>query len=141
MCLVGDFVSWELYQNRFQFYTASKTTSLDTLIYSPVAFDQDNKKILTHMEEAGYQFKDKIELDSFPSVLAFCKCGIGLAVIPQRLAQKAVEKKEIFQQQMKGFAPKGFGQHSLYATIHGSRKDDPKLKLLIKNLKSWFRHA
>lgn len=144
--LVGDFISWPLYEDRFAFYSAEKGLELSPaglgdlpLVYCPLAFDRENKRILTHLEEAGYYFREKIELDSFPSVMAFAKQGVGLSVLPTRLAAAAVKARELHPAALKGFSAKGFGSHSLAATISAHRKDDPRLRHLIQALRKWFK--
>ena len=89
-------------------------------------------------EEAAYSIQERIELDSFPSVKAFAKRGIGTAVLPERLAHKAVRSKELYPRVLKGFSPKGFGAHGIYATIHSSKKDDARIKFLVKSLRNYF---
>lgn len=145
--VVGDFMSWVLYEDRFNFYVHDRNKAALTaqtigslpLIFCPSAYDQDNKKIVQHLEEAGYFFKERIELDSFPSVMAFCQRGIGLAILPSRLAKAAVHAKKIFPVELKGFSRHGFGAHSIAASIQSSRKEDPRIRLLIRSLKDWFK--
>ena len=145
--LTGDFTSWKLYEDRFNFYAKKKpeetitpeSLGSTTLIYSPLAFDEHNKKIDQHLEEQGYRFKDKIQLDSFTSVLAFCRRGLGIAVLPQRLAADAVAANAIAPVSLRKFSHRGFGTHSLTATIKSTREDDPRVRYLIKSLRQWFR--
>jgi DNA-binding transcriptional LysR family regulator len=145
--VVGDLTSWTLYEDRFQFYTGTRqqevltpeTLKEMTLITCPAAYDRDGKGILQHLEEAGYFLKERIELDSFTSVMAFCQSGLGIAALPQRLAARALKGKEIFPVKLKGFPEKGFGAHSIAATIRAERSDDPRVRFLIKSLKAWFR--
>jgi DNA-binding transcriptional LysR family regulator len=147
--LSDQLISWDLYSDRFNFYMRGHTVkSLNPetigdlpLIYSPGAYDQDGKKIAQHLEENGYFFKERIELDSFMAVLAFAKKGLGLAVLPNRLAEVSVTASQIHSVQLKGFAAKGFGTHNFSATILEKRKDDPRLRFLIQTLKRWFKET
>lgn len=143
----GDFTSWTLYEDRFGFHGASgkvpsSLTPEDapamTLIFSPVAFDGENKGILRHLEEKGYFFGEKVELDSFTAVRTFARTGLGLAVLPQRLAEDS-NRKDLAPVALKGFPAKGFGSHSICATIRSSRTDDPRLRLLVKALRENFK--
>jgi DNA-binding transcriptional LysR family regulator len=142
----GDVSSWNLYEDRFNFYVGKQTETkfspdtVDglTLILSPSAFDSENKKILQHLEERGYFFKERLEFDSFTAVLAFARKGVGLAVLPNRLAQEVTKAGILRQAMLKGFAHSGFGTHLFAATILDSRKDDPRIKILIHSLKDWF---
>jgi DNA-binding transcriptional LysR family regulator len=145
--LSGDFTSWKLYEDRFNFYAKKplkepltpENFGSTTLIYSPVAFDEDNRKIDQHLEEQGYRFREKIQLDSFTSVLAFCRRGVGIGVLPQRLAAEAMESNAIIQVALRKFPQRGFGTHNLMATIRSDREGDPRVRFLIKSLRQWFK--
>lgn len=145
--LSEELISWELYEDRFNFYTAKKKIEILTpqsigslaLIYSPLAFDRNNKKITQHLEEKGYFFNEIIELDSFTSVMAFAKKGLGLAVLPQRLAEVSTNGRQLHLFSLDNFSAKGFGIHNFTATIHESRKDDPRIRFLIRHLREWFK--
>jgi DNA-binding transcriptional LysR family regulator len=143
----GDLISWNLYEDRFNFYMSSgKAPDLDIddicaqpLIFSPAAFDRDNRKILDHLEANGYFFKERIELDSFMAVLAFAKKGLGLAVLPSRLAEASVKLKQIEPVALKKSPASGFGTHHFAATVLESRKNDPRIRFLIRSLKESTR--
>jgi DNA-binding transcriptional LysR family regulator len=145
--LAGDVVSWNLYEDRFNFYmsgSSSGTLAPETieslsLIYSPNAIDCDNKKISQHLEENGYFFKERLELDSFMAVLAFAKKGLGLAVLPNRLAEASVKAGHLKPVSLKKFSAKGFGLHHFAVTIREHRKDDPRIRFLIRSLRDWFK--
>jgi DNA-binding transcriptional LysR family regulator len=145
--LSDQLISWNLYEDRFGFFMSKSkaeeweagSTDSAPLIYSPAAFDFENKRILQHLEEKGYHFKERMEFDSFMAVLAFAKKGLGLAVLPNRLAHAAVNAGQLRRVSLKGFSSKGFGPHHFAATIRENRKDDPRLRLLISELKGWFR--
>ncbi len=141
----GDLISWSLYEDRFNFHMnvaqkwTPETIGSLPLIYSPNAFDRENKKIAQHLEEKGYTFKERIELDSFMAVLAFARKGIGLAVLPNRLAEAGLREGQLFVASLKNFPAKGFGAHTFAATILENRKDDPRLQFLLKSLRQWYR--
>jgi DNA-binding transcriptional LysR family regulator len=146
--LLGNFTSWTLYKDKFNFYGKKgsvfqelnpETAKNLSLIYCPSAVDENNKSILMHLDEAGYQFKERIELDSFTTSCTFGKNGIGLCVLPQRLAEEALKSKKLVHINMTGFSPKGFGTHSICATIRSSSEDDKRLRLIIKLLREWFK--
>jgi LysR family hydrogen peroxide-inducible transcriptional activator len=140
-----DIISWKLYEDKFNFYmSASKAKRWNPdeveampLIYSPVAFDSENKKIILHIEEKNYKFKEIFELDSFMAVIAFAKKGLGLAVLPSRLAEAAVKSGELVVVPMRGFPARGFGVHHFAASVSETRKDDPRIKYFIKKLRDW----
>jgi len=146
--LLGEFTSWKLYDDHFSIYAASgkiqssmdpSTIGSTPLIFCPGAFDKSNKNILQLLEERGYFFKEKMELDSFPSVKAFGLRGMGLAVLPQRLAESSVHSRHLTKISLKGVSSAGIGPHTIYATVRNSRVSDSRIVLLLKELRKWFK--
>lgn len=141
--VVGDFTSWVLYEDRFNFYghkqipqeLAPDRIRELPVIYCPAAFDQENKTIRQHLEEAGYDFKERIELDSFTSVATFTSQAIGLGILPQRLAKSHLRSKHFSQVALKGFSAKGFGSHHICATVRSASDNSKRLRMLVKLLK------
>jgi DNA-binding transcriptional LysR family regulator len=146
--ITGDFTSWNIYEDRFNFYgkkdIVPSILNPDlienlTLIYCPAAFDSKNKRILNHLEEAQYFFKERIELDSFPAVATFAKNGNGIAVLPERLAEPYLNSKQLVLISLKGFSKKGFGPHNICATVRLGSEKDMRIKLILKLLREWFK--
>lgn len=146
--LVGEFTSWALYEDRFNFYgkkgiVPATLTNNDIkdlpLVYQPTAYDSENRNILSHLEEAGYHFKEKIELDSFVAVATFVKSGVGIGVIPQKLAETHVTARHFSPISLKGISSKGFGSHTLYATARSSSIDDKRIRAVVKVLRDEFK--
>jgi DNA-binding transcriptional LysR family regulator len=146
--LLGEFHSRALYEDTFQFYSAEPRRAVLTpaeaapmnLIYCPQAFDRQNRSILHHCEAAGFTFAERTELDSFPTVKAFARAGAGIAVLPRRLAAEAVNTGALHAWRLQGFAAGGFGAHGLTATVSDRRQDDPVLRVLLNELKAWFKN-
>ena len=146
--LVGDFTSWKLYEDRFNCFVSptfknkfdEKTITEVPLIYSPAAFDRNNTSILQHMEEMGLHFTQKIELDSFTSVRTFCQKGLGIGVMPLRLATEALRSRSLAPVNLGGFPKKGFGPHDLYATVRSDRSEDSRIKHVLKTLRAWLKN-
>lgn len=145
--LSDEIITWSLYEDRFNFYLKPGTNKIPEehltetmpLIYSPSAVDHENKSILQSLEERGYYFKERIELDSFMAVKAFARNGVGLAVLPQRVAEAPGENRQLDRLALKNFPVKGFGAHTFAASILESRKDDPRIRQFIRSLKNWFK--
>ena len=145
--LTGEFISWNLYEDRFNFFVNKLQTENSVengimdlpIAYSPSAFDSTNKRIFQHLEEQRYYFRQRIEFDSFMAVKAFARNGACVAVLPNRLAESDVQSGHLKPIQLKGFSVKGFGSHHFAATILESRKGDARLKILIHSLRDWFK--
>lgn len=141
--VIGDLSSWKLYEDKFSLYISRKLKGQNPLklpiIYSPHAFDEDNLSIEYHLSSKGLRFIEEIKLDSFPSVAAFVRNEVGVGVLPTRLAKEFVKSKQIIEINFPGASNVHFGKHSIFATAHSGRTDDPRIKLLIKELKLWFK--
>jgi DNA-binding transcriptional LysR family regulator len=143
--VTGDFVSWPLYKDKFNFfYKADKILELNpissrnlTLIFVPQAIDSENRSPLYHLETVGYSFSKRIALDSFTTAQSFCAKGIGLAILPMRLQE--IGKLSTSLVKLEGFSIRGFGEHTICATIRSSDTNTPRISHFIKNLKKWFK--
>jgi DNA-binding transcriptional LysR family regulator len=141
----GEFISWKIYSDRFALYSKDRIFPIKPgkiidipLIYVPSAVAQDQQTTLDCMEQAGYFFRSKIELDSFSAVRAFCKKGLGVGVLPVRLAESARDttlKKVI----LPGIPSKGFGDHDICVTVMKAKEKDPRVRALLALLKELFR--
>lgn len=146
--ITGDFISWLLYEDRFGFYghpkkvpqnLAPESSDKAPIIYCPQAFDRENKLIRQTLTERGYSFRESIELDSFTAVRTFARAGLGIGVLPLRLAEHGGAKSDLEPIELKGFSARGFGAHGIYATVRSNRADEPLVRLLVKALREDFR--
>jgi len=145
--VTGDFISWPLYKDKFNFFVKTgEVAELDpisskdlTLIYVPQAVDSENRSPLYHLEKAGYAFSKKMALDSFTTAQSFCAKGIGLAILPIRLQAADGRNDRTHMVKLAGFSTRGFGEHTICATIRASHANTPRIAEFIKNLKKWFK--
>lgn len=143
--ITGEFVSWPLYKDKFNFFfQTGEIRELDpvlarnlTLIYVPQAIDGDNRSPLYHLETNGYAFSKKMALDSFTTAQSFCEKGLGLAILPIRLQEAGSSRTSLVK--LEGFHTKGFGEHTICATIRASDAHTLRIEKLIKALKKWFK--
>jgi LysR family transcriptional regulator, nitrogen assimilation regulatory protein len=140
--ILGNFTSWALYHDRFRFYRVGGPLSLDPksigdlpIVFCPSAYDEDNRTILAHLEEKGYDFRERMELDSFTSVRTFARAGLGLAVLPRRLAESSPATQRLSAVTLKGFSSNGFGRHGIFASVRSDRAEDHRISLLIRSLR------
>lgn len=144
--VTGDFTSWKIYQDRFQFFRVYGNTKQSVeignqpLIFCPLAFDSGNRTILDHIADLKMEFAEKIALDSFTAVRNFCRKGTGIAVLPQRLAKESVLKKEIEAFPGNSILGKSFGPHDICLTVRSHRAKDPKIVYLAKTVRQHFKN-
>jgi DNA-binding transcriptional LysR family regulator len=141
--IVGDFDSYPLYSDDFSFYGNQKILNAELLekpiIFVPNVYDQSNKSLDSYILDVGLQNNERMELDSFTVAHSFCKKGLGIAILPNRLAQKSLKNCLLYQYKLKGVGKKTFGKHTIYSTISSKRSKDKKVQILIKALKKSFR--
>ena len=138
----GDFDSFPLYVDYFSFYTHKNlmgTYESTALIYVPRVFDENNNTLETIAYRTALRNNEKIELDSFTAVRSFCESGLGVAILPSRLA-KSSKTQRLVNIRLPEVKQKYFGRHTIYATIHSSRREDTRIKLLVRELRGWFKN-
>ena len=130
--------AWPLYADRFGFY-ARQTIELSpenarelSLIYVKGVFDEKNTSLEQYLAREGYQFEREYTFDSFTTVKRTAEKGLGVAILPRRLAEKEGSLKMV---KAKGFAKDGFGAHGIYATVSNFREKDIRVKSLISLLR------
>ncbi len=138
-------ISWPLYSDKFSFFVSpafgnkrispSEATA-ENIIFVQKAFDENRLTIDDHLQQAGYRFARQYCFDSFSTVKRLCIKGMGIAVLPKRLAEYDVKQKLIKPISLKGFSTDGFGRHSICATVVSENGKDLRLKKLIALLKS-----
>jgi DNA-binding transcriptional LysR family regulator len=144
------FISWALYTDQFSLFAQRVVSSKRKnegegvsrpFIYVPHASDQTGKslRVIIDHQWSGL-FKEEIQLDSFSTVLRFVMKGVGIGVLPIRLA-----KQELINSNIEVFKPKGhkgvfnFGEHRICATVLDKRRDDVRLKSLVELLRKFIK--
>jgi DNA-binding transcriptional LysR family regulator len=145
----SDLVSRQLYSDKFAFYAsyATKDTNLTdkdvshrNVIFVQQAFDENSHSIEDHLEQHGFQFSRQYCFDSFSTVKRLAIRGMGIAVLPKRLAAEDCKQKLIRPISFRGFDPDGFGRHSIFATVRHEDDNNPRIKKIIKLLKNHFKY-
>lgn len=141
-------ISWPLYDDRFAFYVAvqrakteytTRETAMETILYVEKAFDENRVTIEDHLETAGHRFARQYCFDSFSTTKRLALKGMGIAVLPTRLAHEDATKKRLKRVQLEGFARGGFGRHTLCATTRSENAKDLRIKKIIALLKRHFK--
>lgn len=105
------------------------------VIFVPFARSVENKSVLQYLKEAGLSgLNSRYELDSFEAVREFACTGLGIAVLPTRLAASHLADGSLVAAQVKGFAAGGFGAHRVQACIRAAEASRPLLQLLVGEL-------
>lgn len=143
----AELTSWRLYSDHFAFYASPtfEARSFDpakarkeSILYVQKAYDENRISIEDYLEKHRYSFEQEGIFDSFSTVKRLIAKGMGLGVLPTRLAEDDVKKKLIKRIHLKGFDSEKFGKHSIYATASSERQSEFRLKKLVSMLKSHF---
>lgn len=141
---LGEVSSFPLYTDRFGFYGLREfasselnpsTASSFALLQVASAFDEKNISIEGHLHQRGYRFSRKYSFDSFATVKRLATKGLGIAVLPHRLAAEDLKTKRLHSLRLSGFPREGFGTHRIYASFSSRSREDQRLRLLFRLLK------
>jgi DNA-binding transcriptional LysR family regulator len=129
---------FELYDDHFGFFTGKKLKERSRktpLIYVARAKDDEGHTLgstLNVLEEEGHRF----ELDTFETVHAMVLEGLGVGVLPLRLAQASVEAGPLIATSV---APLGrkFGKHRFYGSVSSEDLDDARTMTVLNELRDW----
>lgn len=119
-------ISQEIYTDQFGFYlnkrlwvkNINRESLKDfSLLYMPSATDVKGKSLKQYIDSMNFSFKDHFELNSFEIVSEFAKKGLGIALLPTRVAQ--FHKGQLDLVQIKSL-PSLIGRHHFFLSY---RKD------------------
>ena len=134
----------DLAKDQFSLYaTKSKTPNYEEvhsapLIFMPEAVAGSKKTILKKYFEPLQDEKKRIEYhtSSLESAKELISNGIGIGLIPDRVAKQDVESGKIKKVSLKGFPSEGIGEHKIGLIYSKHREQSETLQRLIKELKS-----
>ena len=142
--VAANLVSWPLYKDKFGFFISGTKKLHENFLDESISFvalarDQDRLTINDHLEKAGYDFTRVHTFDSFATVKQMAIKGMGLAVLPLRLAKEDERKKLIRRVHLKGISAEGFGVHTICATVTAENEKDFRIRKIVSLLKNHFK--
>jgi DNA-binding transcriptional LysR family regulator len=105
-------------------------------VYVPYAKDDEGKFISDLLREQGISPREVYELDTFAAVLEFVAAGIGVGVLPGRLARKVIKFGMIRRYPS---IPKDFGTHSICASFLNENRNDPRIASATRSLREYLK--
>lgn len=128
-----------LYHDVFKVYARPGLAAHnDTIMYVPKAKSQDGRTIHEYLRSKG--LSDNImrfEFDTFSSVQELAVNGIGLAILPERLAQNRVREKKLQPVNFAGLPAHGFGDHRICASYLEENREDGRVKFMMNQLRTF----
>lgn len=132
-------VSKVLYEDRFEFY--SKTPTLDlkslSLIGVKKAADAHERNTESYIGEFKLTHFNWIDCQSFETVKALCAEGLGVGILPTRVAAPLVKQKLLSPVKLPR-CPASFGPHTVEYSFLKSRETDPAIKWLFSEMKTFL---
>jgi DNA-binding transcriptional LysR family regulator len=133
--------SVELYRDHFELYVLNgvNPTAMSTVIAFHEAIANFETTVRASLEKYGPHVKRRITTDSFEVVRAMTAGGVGIGVMPTRIASAT-----FFQQQgaslipITGGAMKGASEHVIAASYLESRKEHPLIRSMLKMIQAKF---
>ncbi len=129
-----------LYRDRFGIYRRpelprASAAPPESITYVPKARDQSGRSIRDHLLSVGVDpERAAYELDTFSSAQEFALAGLGVVVLPKRLARKQVLQGKLLPAGMAGLPAQGFGEHRICASFLEENRTDPRIKLVLARL-------
>jgi DNA-binding transcriptional LysR family regulator len=77
-----------------------------------------------------------IELSTFEAVKAFALQGVGIGVLPKRVARADTEAGRLRGLTVPG-APADFGEHRIVAAMHARDRGSPRVARILEEMKRY----
>ncbi|MDQ3233529.1 MAG: substrate-binding domain-containing protein, partial [Pseudobdellovibrionaceae bacterium] len=118
--------------------TPSQLQREHPLILFPGALSTNRMKLEETLWDHGFEPRSSFELNSFEAVREIALQGLGIAVMPMRLARPCVAQGTLRPVVVSGIPETGIGLHSVCVSIR--RDDDTNLLIqsLLRELKLKF---
>ncbi len=136
----SDLIRHEIYKDEYALYASKKFKERKfskenirnySIIYIPDAIDQNKITLREHLRRKNLTFKEEFELDSFEVCAEFVSRGMGIGVLPTKVANRF--KSQIKPIRINKEKTTYFGSHRFFLSY---RKDlDLPNKLIMKIIK------
>jgi DNA-binding transcriptional LysR family regulator len=135
----------DLYKDVFGFFISStllkkissKSLADLPIIYVPDAEGEGGTRLDQLLWQNGISFKKSYEMDTFEAVKSLALEGLGLAILPTRVAE--MDHAKLKPVVGSGLYSKKFGEHRIYAHYLKSDEHDQRLKALVTELRRYVR--
>ncbi len=88
-----DLIIRELCRDEVCFWVSPQAKQLDTLIYDPDL--RQNQELLQRLEKKKIYFHRQISSSNLEVILELCSAGVGVGLLPSRVAARAQSKKPL----------------------------------------------
>lgn len=125
-------VTSPLYEDRYGFYASSSAARDQTLITVTDAEDGDGKSIASHLKLFGIASYHLLAAPSFEVVKAMTLAGLGIGILPHRVAYQSLQVGLLKKAAMTTEVPLSFGLHSFGLVTRRGTLDMTEPKMLLE---------
>lgn len=156
---LSGLVSYELYSDRFSLFVQtklardlkfpkistrkvrpSKTAFQDTsLISFSSAHVSSGRQLISELQASGLSSEDVMLVESFEISLEFCLKGLGIAVLPRRVAQESLSTGKILEVSAEHIGLREFSPHTIYLSTLQENANARKFELLRAELEKFVK--
>lgn len=132
-------ISKTLYRDTFAFYSKSSNIDSKNLSFIGVrkATDGAGKSVESYLDDFKLSKFDWIDCASFETVKALSAEGLGIAILPQRVAVPLLRQRVLVQLSLPK-VPKDFGEHSVGYSYLKSRETDSAIKWVYSEMQNFL---
>lgn len=123
-----------LYEDRYGFYIRTTSPRNQTLITVSDATDQSGKNLGSYIRTFGLGSFHVLNVPSFEVAKAMTLAGLGVGVLPHRVANQSVRVGLLKRATMPASVATSFGSHSFGLVRRKGTPDSPELKILFEAL-------
>ncbi len=138
--LIEDVELKALYSDHYSFYSSTKKKSFQSnLIYVGGAFVTNTQSLDSFLLPYSKKYQE-FKLDSFEVCREFIKKGIGIGVLPARVAQEDVRNNSIEKVSFEDIGKKGFGKHTIYECYKAGNRQKQKVDKFSKIVRTALKN-
>lgn len=127
-----------LYNDTFGFYSKFPERNIDvTLIGVRKATSESGKSIDDYLSDYKLNKLEWIDCASFETVKALAVEGLGIAILPTRVAAPLVKQKLLHKVQIPK-TPADFGEHFVGFSFLKNRESDPAIQWIFREMKTFL---
>ncbi|MGE0614510.1 MAG: LysR family transcriptional regulator [Bacteriovoracia bacterium] len=125
-----------LFSDRFGFYLRPGSQHTDEIITVPDASDQNGKTVSGHLRTFANLRARVLEVPSFEIAKAMTLAGLGIGVLPERVADPEVRQGHLRRAPMPSGVPASFGTHHFAFIRRKNSPEFPALQVFIDILRT-----
>tara|TARA_B110001454_G_C12721908_1_gene435064 strand:+ start:4759 stop:5646 length:888 start_codon:yes stop_codon:yes gene_type:complete len=135
----SSIISKKLFDDHYGYYHAKemKLNPKTPVIYFPNAKDSLGKKVSSYIKESNLKENPHFVCESFEPIRALTVAGIGLGVLPTRVAAAEVKNGNIIEWKTESSRARRFGKHSVYFSFLKHRNGDTSLLNLLRAIENF----